>query len=60
TGRKIAVLRSGNRSAGTHQFLWSGTDNNKQIVPAGIYLIQVQVEDEIGRKAQAIQTVMLR
>jgi len=60
TGRKIAVLEGGNLTAGTHQFIWRGTDNGGQVVPFGVYLIQVRVTDEMGRQSQAVRTVMLR
>jgi len=36
-GRRVSVLEAGNKPAGSHQLIWSGTDDQGRVLPSGIY-----------------------
>ena len=39
---------------------WNGRDIQGRPLPSGVYLVEVQAEDEEGRRVRAITTVLLR
>lgn len=45
SGRIINVLQSGRLSAGIHQFDWNARDQRGNSLPAGIYLIDIQMDN---------------
>jgi hypothetical protein len=45
TGQRIKTLVNGRQSAGMHSVTWNGTDEQERIVPSGVYLYQISVND---------------
>ncbi|MBL0174457.1 MAG: T9SS type A sorting domain-containing protein [Ignavibacteria bacterium] len=37
-GRKVATVANGDFAAGVHRFTWNGADDQKRLLPAGLYL----------------------
>ncbi|MCX7642302.1 MAG: right-handed parallel beta-helix repeat-containing protein [Armatimonadetes bacterium] len=61
TGRTIAVVEADQfRFAGEHCLFWRGTDDHKQPVGLGAYLVRVRAVDEEGRKVQTFTVVRLQ
>ncbi len=61
TGRTVQVLEAQQwRPAGTHRLVWDGTGGQKQRLPLGSYLLRVQAEDDLGRRAQSTLWLPLR
>ena len=61
SGRQIAILEDGPRSAGAHAVAWGGLDDHGTPVPAGVYVVQLRATDRAG--ASLVRTrriVMLR
>ena len=53
-GREIAVLRNGIVSAGIHDVVWNGTDNNGMNVSSGVYLYRFEAEHEVAGRGKLI------
>ena len=45
-GKKIKTLVNQWKSAGVHNEIWSGQNDNNQMVSSGVYFYQVKVGDE--------------
>jgi len=46
SGEKVATLVDGNREAGSHSVNWTGIDDDKNLLPSGMYLYQLQTNKE--------------
>ncbi|MHB8158174.1 MAG: FlgD immunoglobulin-like domain containing protein, partial [Desulfocucumaceae bacterium] len=44
-GQMVKTWPATLKPAGSHQFIWDGTDNNHRILPAGIYLVRLRVNN---------------
>ena len=53
---KIRTLTAGSRSAGAHEILWQGTDDQGVPVPSGIYLAALRSQDG----ARVLRMILLR
>lgn len=49
-GQKIKTLYSGNQTAGTHQILWNGHNNQGQKVSSGMYIYQIKSDSYVASK----------
>jgi Calcineurin-like phosphoesterase/Secretion system C-terminal sorting domain len=47
SGRLVTVLAEGRWPAGTNEVRWEGRNQIEQSVPSGVYLVRLQVENEI-------------
>jgi hypothetical protein len=45
TGQKVKTLYDGNISSGRHDFTWNGTDDNNDLLPAGVYFCRMIKDD---------------
>lgn len=60
SGRRVAILDAGGtRQAGQHTLVWRGVDTEGRALPAGVYLVRVQAQDEEGRRTQATVPLVL-
>jgi len=50
TGRMVKVLVSGWQTAGTQHTIWDGTDFDRNLVAAGIYICWIEFTGEDGKK----------
>jgi hypothetical protein len=41
TGQNVKTLYNGNISSGRHDFTWNGTDDNNELLPAGVYFCRM-------------------
>jgi hypothetical protein len=56
-GRRVVVLVDQELEAGTHTVTWDGTDDEGQLLPAGVYLSTLKVNDyKASRKIVFIRT----
>jgi flagellar hook assembly protein FlgD len=49
TGRVIATLEEGAKSAGKHTARWDGRDQNGQMVASGVYFYRLQATARDGK-----------
>jgi len=42
-GRRIRTLAQGRQSAGAYSLAWNGRDEQNQIAPSGVYLVQLRI-----------------
>ena len=54
-GRPVATLLDGEMAAGTHTVNWSALDNKGRLLPSGVYLIKLSVQDQF----RVIKAVLL-
>ena len=47
-GRRVTTLLSTTGQAGSHAPTWDGRDADGELVPPGIYLVQIEVEIDLG------------
>jgi hypothetical protein len=50
TGRRVATLAVGRRSAGSHRVVWNGRDGAGRPVAAGVYLCRLEIGDWSGTR----------
>jgi flagellar hook assembly protein FlgD len=53
-GQKIGNLCDKEFTEGVHEIKWNGTDQKQQQLPAGIYFIRMQANDEVSTSKVAI------
>jgi hypothetical protein len=46
-GQQIQILTAGSQSAGSHQAMWNGRDENGRDMAAGVYICQLRANDRI-------------
>ena len=51
-GRRVATLLSATSQAGSYAPTWDGTDTDGELVPPGLYLVQIEVEIDLGVETQ--------
>jgi len=49
-GRRVAVLVDGHLTAGRHQVLWDGCDDQGRMSPTGVYLYRLEAGDVVSSK----------
>ncbi len=54
-GQLVRVLYEGYLGAGDHQWQWDGTDSNGKNLPAGVYQVQVKMEDGVVNQKVVLQ-----
>ena len=47
-GRRVATLLSATSQAGSYAPIWDGTGADGELVPPGLYLVQIEVEIDLG------------
>ena len=58
-GRRVAMLVNGGISPGLNTFYWAGTDENGDVVSAGLYLCRLDVSLENGGRRTIIRKMTL-
>ena len=53
-GRRVFVLRSGNRTEGSHFVEWDARDTDGRRLPAGVYFLQLRQGDSTWSKKIAV------
>lgn len=53
-GKKVAQILSSTQPSGTHSIKWNGTDQQGNLVPAGIYFYQLQAGDFVQTKKMVL------
>jgi hypothetical protein len=53
-GRKVATLASGDYTAGVHFIQWYGTDDGKNVLPAGVYYARLATKNGIQNMRMTI------
>ena len=58
-GRYIAILAAENRGRSAQQVFWDGLDDDRNLVPPGLYLLQIEVntQREIARRLLTVPVV---
>ena len=51
-GRRVATLLSATSQAGSYAPTWDGTGTDGELVPPGLYLVQIEVEIDLGVETQ--------
>ena len=51
-GRRVATLLSATSQAGSYAPTWDGTGTDGKLVPPGLYLVQIEVEIDLGVETQ--------
>jgi len=46
-GQRVAKLKQGYQTSGEHSLQWNGNDLSGKILPTGVYIVKLQVSDEI-------------
>ena len=54
-GRPVRTLLDGEMTAGTHTINWSALDSQGRLLPSGVYLIKLSVQDQF----RVIKAVLL-
>ncbi|WP_187263728.1 T9SS type A sorting domain-containing protein [Pontibacter beigongshangensis] len=54
TGKQVNILLNSRLAPGNHEVKWNGTDVRENSLPAGIYLVSVQTENELIVKRLAL------
>ncbi|MFQ5769914.1 MAG: T9SS type A sorting domain-containing protein [bacterium] len=49
-GQLVRTLVNEPKEVGNHSIIWDGRDDNKQIVPSGIYFYQLRIGDFVSNK----------
>jgi hypothetical protein len=50
SGQEVSQLLNGKQAAGDHLIRWEGTNHNGEQLPAGVYLIRLNTEDQYATK----------
>lgn len=45
TGKDVYLVHNGKLTTGDHEFIWSGCNSDGDIVPSGVYLLQIETND---------------
>lgn len=53
-GQTVQVLRDGEFSAGQHEVMWDGTDNQGQPVASGVYLYRIKTGDNSATRKMVL------
>lgn len=56
SGQKVATVFSGKQTAGEHEFVWNGLNNNGLQVHAGVYFVRLAVDGEVVSDRVVCQT----
>ncbi len=59
SGRTIAHLQGGTRSAGVNTVSWNGRTNEGIVVPPGTYHLQIVATDETGETVRVVRPIIL-
>ncbi|MCY4604915.1 MAG: T9SS type A sorting domain-containing protein [Gemmatimonadetes bacterium] len=49
-GRRVRQLWDGPLAAGSHRFVWNGSDEAGKVVAAGVYIYQVEIDGQVEAK----------
>lgn len=53
-GKKVAIIMKSTQPSGTHSLQWNGTDQQGNLVPAGIYFYQLRAGDFVQTKKMVL------
>ncbi|RPI01529.1 MAG: T9SS C-terminal target domain-containing protein [Calditrichaeota bacterium] len=60
TGQKVRTLYQGRQTEGLHSLTWNGADDLERIVPSGVYVYQLSVDDGTHQQELSRKVLLLK